>query len=355
MLTIAQYCIFSEKINKYLLLYISLFIGIPLTSIFYYFVVNGSEPYGGFILINGYVIVLLCLPLTIFRIDFFNIAIKILNLMSIFVLTIFILRFTSTAVYDAVINLLEIYGVAAIGERVYLNVVVNQLYFVVSPLLAIPLAKYSYDCIYIKPLNKTSTLLFLLNFIALILCGTRGNWILASTIPAFIYLKKFDLKYIVTGLIILVSIYLIDFENVIQNLIVNLTSVDEVSNSIKIGFIDDYMKIFDNLRTILFGQGLGSYYYWNSRGYSFYITELTYFEIVRNFGIILGSIMMYLILLPLVKYKQMNGRNKAFVKGYALYIFISFFNPLIFSSVGMLYLIPLISNIYMANNKINYV
>jgi hypothetical protein len=56
---------------------------------------------------------------------------------------------------------------------------------------------------------------------------------------------------------------------------------NEPSNSAKLTLLMDYFEILNNPKTIIFGNGLGSYENWSIR--TSYITELTYLEIFRNF------------------------------------------------------------------------
>jgi hypothetical protein len=132
-------------------------------------------------------------------------------------------------------------------------------------------------------------------------------------------------------------------------LLQNFSSANEVSNSIKIGFLKDYIDIFSDFSNLLFGQGLGAYYFWESRGYSFYITELTYLELIRNFGLFFGLFFISLLFFPF--FYGRGERNKPFLIGYAFYLFIAIFNPLIFSSVGLIFLAPLITNCFLDKSK----
>jgi hypothetical protein len=122
----------------------------------------------------------------------------------------------------------------------------------------------------------------------------------------------------------------------------------EESNSVKIGMLNDYYRVFSDPVYLLFGQGLGSYFNTSLRGMESYITELTYLEVFRNFGLLLGLVMMFLITYPIIYtfYIDTTFNIKHVVVGYITYLIMNATNPLLFSSGGMLILSILIANIF---------
>ena len=64
---------------------------------------------------------------------------------------------------------------------------------------------------------------------------------------------------------------------------------------INLNMVDDYRNIFSNPINLTIGQGIGSNHYWISRGKFDYITELTYLEIFRSYGLFFGFIRGYFI------------------------------------------------------------
>jgi hypothetical protein len=89
----------------------------------------------------------------------------------------------------------------------------------------------------------------------------------------------------------------------------------------------------------LFGQGLGASFFSTAWGTRVTLTEVTYLEIIRNYGLILAPIFYLLILYPLRVLTDAGQRVDHYVfLAYAAYLYICSGNPLLLSSTGMLVL-----------------
>ena len=132
-----------------------------------------------------------------------------------------------------------------------------------------------------------------------------------------------------------------------------MLSFEEASNSTKIGLIDDYLNIFSNPINLAIGQGIGSSHYWISRGKIDYITELTYLEIFRSYGLFLGFIILLIIFYPvyILFYKKMSNEFSILIS-YFLYMVMAATNPIYFMSMGMLFF-PIILSIIFLNHRKN--
>jgi hypothetical protein len=126
----------------------------------------------------------------------------------------------------------------------------------------------------------------------------------------------------------------------------------ELSNSTKLVFLTDYAAIFSDPVALLFGQGLGSYYNWSASGRPgvvggeyYYTTELTYFELLRNFGVFGAATMLVLLLYPVAHAFLVNAnpRPRALAVAFLAFLGMSATNPLLFSSIGMLMLSVLLA------------
>jgi hypothetical protein len=100
----------------------------------------------------------------------------------------------------------------------------------------------------------------------------------------------------------------------------------------------------DDPRTLFIGQGLGAYQTWGSRGVKFYISELTYLEMIRNFGLFGAAAMMTLLLIPVTfAFTAGAKRDRALAVSYAIYLVMCVTNPNLFSSMGILILSVLLA------------
>ena len=105
--------------------------------------------------------------------------------------------------------------------------------------------------------------------------------------------------------------------------------------------------MFSDPKTLLFGQGLGSYFYSSGFGTETSITELTYLEFIRNFGLIIAIIYYGLLLYPIRKLRNQTFKEMHFlILAYVAYLMICVSNPLLVSSSGMLVLAIVISKVF---------
>lgn len=137
------------------------------------------------------------------------------------------------------------------------------------------------------------------------------------------------------SLVILVPVLLIMITSY-QDVIKDMLDTGGISNSIKLSDLDDYFRLFADRKTLLLGQGLGSYFNTATRGYVS-ITELTYFEFIRRFGLILSLASFILLLYPLarLRLKPYHSVHYIFIC-YAIYLMACFLQPLLMSSTGMI-------------------
>jgi hypothetical protein len=327
-------------INIELIKFIFIFLSIPILSILIYYINDGSEPFEGFSLIRSYILILLLIPIVNLKIDLFKILIRCINWLCFAIYLLLIIYILSDDIFNYIVAIGAKNSTMLLGVRNFGEISVLQLYYVTSPLICINVAYYS-DQIFSNRYNKkTSVGLLLYNSFALFISGTRSNISIALFLPITIFLfysktvklKLFSILLFFIGIIFFIS----------QS---NFFSLNEESNSIKFELLYDYLDIFSNIPALIFGQGLGAYHFWSIKNKFDFVTELTYFDIVRYYGIILAPLLLYCIFLPFNR-RYMYFNNRGLLVGYAFFLFICFFNPLFFSSIGMLFYIALMSNIF---------
>lgn len=210
-------------------------------------------------------------------------------------------------------------------------------------------------------LSKQETIKFdlLTTIIVLILflAASRAIYISAFLILIFhFYTKFFKKSTIKLYIFYVIGIYFSLL--VIQPILSVFLSLDEPSNSIKFGFIKDYMHLWkiDSI-SLLTGNGIGSGIYTIERGLT-YNLETTYLEILRIFGIFGSLFIFYILLYPLIrvillsKKKHLNISHKYFLFAYLCFVFFVIpTNPLLLSSTGAL----IVSIAYSIQNKFQVV
>lgn len=220
------------------------------------------------------------------------------------------------------------YVLFSVGERSFGTFSVDKVYFHSSPMLVFSI------CYFInKYIIEKKKLYLLFSFIisaALLSSGTRNN-MLMGIIPYFalFYVHGSNkAKRYIRILAIVVAFYALS-----QEFVKSLLDKSETSNDIKLGQLQDYAKPFSNIRTILLGDGLDSYFVTRHRG-RVNLTELTYIELFRRFGIFMGLTYIFMMFKPAIKLiKRPNFEWLG--TAYALYLFMIMSNPFFFSSNGM--------------------
>ena len=115
-----------------------------------------------------------------------------------------------------------------------------------------------------------------------------------------------------------------------------MMSPDDVSNAVKIHFIRDYILLLSEPKTFLLGQGLGAAFNSTERGHVT-ISEVTYMDLLRSYGVLFGVPMLLGLLYPLRRLANHRWKSVHFLYlGYAVYLYLCTANPLLVSSSGML-------------------
>jgi hypothetical protein len=337
----------QEGISSRLVLYIMAFTILPLLSINWYLFTDNSQPFDGFQYFKSYLFVSFAVILYELRLDFIRNLSFMLTLLSLCILGVYAAIILNPALLLPIAEFGNSSGLIAISDRDYGSGVTRlSAFFVTSPMLAISIAFYVGRVLNSK--GKTRTMYLLAagtNITAMFLAGTRNNMIVSLCLPLAVYFYYSHHKRLVLAMIVAALLSLVIY---FQEPIAAMLNPDEVSNETKLGYLPDYADIFSHPVKLVFGEGLGSYHYWSVKAGERSITELTYLEVFRNYGLLLGLIVIALVLVP-IAHALFVSRAPAMVPvviGYGFYLFMSFSNPFIFSSLGMLILSILIANIF---------
>lgn len=335
-----------------LLIYVVLFILIPTLSIIWYYITNGAEPFEGFAMLKGYILILLAPLLVLNRINLLPRFCAVLTVLAFVINGIFIVLQIAPELYHPLYAVGPSTGILFMDNRQYSSdLTLLQIYYVTSPMLVISIAYY-YSIAKSCPRAGAKLLLwgvFAINTTAMVLAGTRNNILAAILLPialAFIYSKNKNVGAFFS--VIVVASLMAVFSDELQAFF----NPTETANESKLRVLADYARAFSDPLTLLFGQGLGSYFAMESRG-EVWLTELTYLEVIRNFGLFGGAIIFSLLLFP-VWHAFANNRShaeKAIAMGYTAYLVMCISNPNMFSSMGVLILSIMLGNIFLQSHK----
>lgn len=218
----------------------------------------------------------------------------------------------------------------------------HYMYFISSPMLIYLVALEAWGLFE----NKTKIQFFwcALAVLALFLSGTRANIILAICAVPFMFLWRRRGWAAIPIVFMSASILLLALHFAGVQAISAMFDLQNESNKIKLGFLSGYAEIFSDVVTLIFGQGFNAHV-WSSAfaemlpggahgGAS--RTELTYFELVRVFGIFVGGAFFYLMFVFLKKLSEIEPMWRWMAPAVFLYMIGSALNPYLFSSNGML-------------------
>jgi len=332
-----------------LLLYTLVFLVVPTASIVWYFASDGSAPFEGFGLLKGYLLITLCLPLYAARVNLLPHLCSMLTLLALGILGVSAAVFVAPSLLPALQIAGATTGVAALTDRDYgSGLVMQQVYFVTSPMLAISIAYYLQRSAQTRRgARALYVTLAMISCAGMFVAGSRNNMLVAIFLPLTLYFLHSRNKAVgwalCTGFVLLgLALY--------QNEIRTLLDPGEYSNYTKLALLRDYAELFARPSVLLFGQGLGAYHFWTARGWEYFISELTYLEMIRNFGLFGAMIMFALLLYPLIYAFTIDRtyRDRDVVVGYGFYLIICASNPNMFSSMGMLILPIILANIHLS-------
>lgn len=336
------------SVPRGLLIYILLFMLVPLFSIVVYWLTNGSSRFEGFSMMKGYVLITLALLLVLNRINLLPLLCAVLTVLALAVIGVFIAVLMVPALQTALYFLGQGLGVLYVAKRDYgSGVVLLQIYFATSPMLAISIA-YFFNRARSARSGGAAALYWTLcaiNIAGMLLAGSRNNILISLVLPVvlwFLYARNKGIAALLCGgLVALAAV-------IFANQLGAFFDPAEASNDAKIGLLRDYARILSDPLVLIFGQGLGAYDQWQ-RG-NLFATEFTYFDLVRNFGLFGAIIMLCLLLLPIAHAFRANRPrgDRAIAVGFALYLVMCASNPNLFSSMGILILSVMIANVFRA-------
>jgi hypothetical protein len=241
------------------------------------------------------------------------------------------------AAFAAVLLFSISHGIGMISEnRDQFGIGVGQFYYATSSLMLFGIAYYMQHAISAGR-RRRDFLMIGLFAVSLVFSGSRGNVLAAVFIGATLVLVRMRKKIGMIGAVLLTGVILLPAAGILS---AGFFSPSETSNHVKLGHYQSYMEEFSaHPEYLLFGQGEGTRFY--SRGFQdfTFVTELSYLELIRQFGIPLTALLVTFLLSPLlllIRHQSFEAQGGYVTVGYAAYLLVSATNPLLVSSTGML-------------------
>jgi hypothetical protein len=248
-------------------------------------------------------------------------------------------------VYDYLVNDKQI---AIFSSRTIAGIPIIMLFYKASPILVITLSYLMFDLL-IKKEKKSRIIKIILSssiVFTLFLSGTRAN-ILSAILILVIYLYWFVYRNSKYSFVLLTYIFCFSLILIIPSFIKVFFDPTEASNHIKSGHLKSYFDLFGNDPVqLIFGHGIGSSFFSNGLNKFVDVSELTYFEIIRIWGIVIASMFFVILCIPIVMEIIRKKFDYLFI-GYISYLFICWTNPLLLSSTGMIVLVLVYSTVFL--------
>jgi hypothetical protein len=322
-----------------LYLFVTIFVVLlPAAGMLVYLLRSGSmADYEGFKYWKSYLFLTLSIPLVVKRINVIRPLSMILTMLSITTLVLYSLAVTNDLVRAALSAFADSYIIFSVSDRTYGPFSYQSVYFHGTPLIVIAIGYFCYQSMHsVGRARMWNLLLLAINVSGMMLSGTRNNMLAGFLAPLVILGWYRGTKTrAALGMVALLTIA----AGFASGLFQEMLSPDEYSNATKLGHIHDYGILFSDWKTLVFGQGLGASFFSTAWGTRVTLTEVTYLEVIRNYGLLLAPVLLLMILYPLRTLLDPGQRESHYLfLAYAAYLGICLGNPLLLSSSGMLVL-----------------
>ena len=219
------------------------------------------------------------------------------------------------------------------AHRTFLGVEFVSFFYRTLPVVMIPVAIHYERFLFEKKHRMTNLSMVIIYLIALFSGGNRTMFLgIFAIIAIMTYPKVKHLRIVRLGVIVtmFVGFYIAYLA---------ITDSDSESSSVKFGHLLSYADLLNgHLEYLAFGMGPGAYFYSKGEGEVISITEWTYFEIIRMYGLIGLLIFLYLLLFPIIKH---NNRLhpvrywRSISWSYLFFLISCMSNPYLIGSTGL--------------------
>ena len=265
--------------------------------------------------------------------------------MSLVTLVIFGIAVNNEIMFSQLYEMSKEHQFIRMGNREFLGYEVMGVMLRAAPLMFFSLiySMYSYE-------GKLKILFIALGLASFLVAGSRTPPLLAIAL-FLLYLK--DKKIgggFFNAIFVFAAIIAVFF------LIYKLAAdTGEASNELKYSNMSSYVADISEPSHFLFGAGIGSLFWAAGDGKYLSYTELTYFDIYRMLGVIVGTLyIIFVIYMPFyITFfsKKATKILKRYALGYLAYMVLVGTNPFLFNSTGMLVLALGLRMMYEVTNR----
>jgi hypothetical protein len=272
------------------------------------------------------------------KFELVDLTAKLSSVVAVLTIIAVIVSRLNPAAFAAVLLFSISRGVGMISEnRDQFGIGVGQFYYATSSLMLFGIAYYMQHAISAGR-RRRDFLMIGLFAVGLVFSGSRGNVLAAGFIGATLVLVRMRKRIGMIGAVLLTgAMILLPAAGILS---AGFFSPSETSNHVKLGHYQSYMDEFSaHPGYLLFGQGEGTRFYTKGFQDFTFVTELSYLELIRQFGIPLTALLVSFLFSPLLllmRHQSFEAQGVYVTVGYAAYLLVSATNPLLVSSTGML-------------------
>ena len=276
--------------------------------------------------------------LWVYRYDVIKLSLIPAFLVSLLVTVLYVLVSLNPVIEGAVWRLSIHYDdVIMMSRRQILGIPIFAMYY--KSLVCFIFAYSLYFYLWLNGKKKRHKLLLiplLVTLFAFLASGSRTTMLLPFFIAGVVAFQRIRntryAKYFVYPVLGLFFVAFLCF------VLILAMETSESSNEVKYAHLVSYTKLFEEHPVyLLLGQGPGTSFY--SAGFGEYtaLTEWSYLEVLRNYGVF-GLGILAVFAAPLVPFFRHRDEERTFVMlfSYVAYLLIAGTNPLLLSSTGML-------------------
>lgn len=276
-------------------------------------------------------------PFLIYFVRRHEIAVDRLVELSALVLLAFTALFWTTTIWpdlffaESTKALMEEVSLGAVAERDFLETPTLSVHLGTVPFLFIALCLRAVRLF--QGYRWRDALLLLALLVGIFLSASRGLIAISILFLLILLIDRVPLIVRLATLLIVAVLLYAATELYLGNSLV--LSAEETSNAIKIGH---YQSYFDDLTagSLIAGRGLAAFYFSSGSGAFVAHTEITPLDMARYVGVVLATLLYFVIMFPTLRLKRYGGPNRIWLIAFLLYLALSTTNPVMFNSYGML-------------------
>jgi hypothetical protein len=250
----------------------------------------------------------------------------------IFTLVLAVLSLTAPLIFSIVTDFTLEKDNALLNPYDKLGLGMGTIYYRTTAVLVFPIAYYLWRSLN-RPKKIISYILTTIFLVCVLCSGSRATIIASYVIFAFFMTQKFKYKY---GRGAALSILFI-MVTLPAGYFATFFHPGDASNAAKLGHIRSYAVLFDDHPTyLLWGQGADTEFYTEGFQAKTTLTELTYLDLIRWFGLPVTAIILIAVLYPVFGLMRLTGEVSYLAVPYAAYLLEAATNPLLICSFGAL-------------------